>query len=146
MFCQGSPAAWGLRMQWELLSPHLFLKQIPAWSAGMIQLYPIRLLQTGRERSYRKHWREPSHFHECFGLHTRAHLAVLCRKPRLWNVAMFTMGALFSGADSLLHFKSAHTVSQRGKPTSAPNQLRLPFLLQIQKSLLLKTLYLLRSN
>lgn len=28
---------------------------------------------------------------------------------------MFTMGALFSGADSLLHFKSAHTVSQRGE-------------------------------
>lgn len=135
----GSPVACGLRVQREPLFPHPFLRQMQAQSAGIIQLHPIRLHQTGRERSYRKHWKAQFHFHERLRLLTRAHWARLWRKPRLWDAAISTRRTLFSGADSWLRCESVHTVSQRGKPSSAPNQLRSqPFLAQMQKSLLLK--------
>lgn len=69
----------------------------------------------------------------------------LCRKPKFWNVVISTMGALFSGAKSLLDWKSTHRV-RGGSWPRVPNNLTLPFVTQIQKSLVLKTTHLLRSN
>ena len=123
---------------------HSSFSSLQAQSAGMVQLHPIRLLQTGRERSHRKHWNAQSHLHECFSLLTRARWALWWRKPRLWNAAIFTRGTLFSGADSSLRVKSAHTVSQQG--IGLQTNFALPCLTQMQKSLVLKALHLLRSN
>lgn len=116
----------------------------------MTQLHPFRLLQTGRERIYRKHRRKQPRFHECLGLLAhQAHLA-WCSRPRIRKAAIPTMEALFPQGDRELGLKSARSASRRGKQGRqaglSPAGFCLPLLTQIQKSLVLQTMHLFRSN